>query len=388
MHAHTEMQLYAFLCRVDRPMTKDSRVVEKEVCQPFPAEHPYTSHISQFSLFPDTHTSHPHTTAGSHTHRNIGTQTPATSALLHSAPSYYVAQKAVEKGSRIERHHQFSRGHVTDHMTQQDGYSQLWDLPRSQRHQRSKTYPTPHVQYPTSHSPKPPHTQEALSTIHCLVARTTSYQDHFHLPYGYPHDGPNKTTSRRMSATGGQNLSGSRPLYLSFSHSRPYTAESRSKYKGTPARGDTVGEDCEWEEEEEGEWAKGEVRWVTMKDAATQTEPNDEFPPLGLPHSTNDNQARSTTDGPTIAKTVEMRPSTTGVEQRECSFSVDEEEASFRPRSSITCRRFSQLYGFSRSDTMKHFHSQFLEPVPDLREYGMQKGKRHTIHGYNSYYFH
>lgn len=139
-----------------------------------------------------------------------------------------------------------------------------------------------------------------------------------------------------MSAIGGQNLCGSRPLYLSFSHSRPYTAESRSKYKGTPAKADKVGDDWEWEEEEEGEWEKGaEIRWVTMKDAATQTEPNDEFPPLGLPHSTNDSQTRTTTDGP---KTVEMRPSTTGVEQRECSFSVDE-EAFFRPRSSITCRR-------------------------------------------------
>ena len=173
-------------------------------------------------------------------------------------------------------------------------------------------------------------------------------------------------------------MGGSRVVYSSFSHSRPYTAESRSKYKGTLVREDTIGEEWEWGEE-------GEMR-VARKDVATQTEPTDEFPPLRFtdePHSTNVYQ--TTTEEPNVAQ---FRPSTVEFAQRQRSFSLDDEDLLFRPRSSITCQRFSQLYGFSRSDAMKQFHSQFPEPAPDLRVYGTQKGKRHTIHGYNSYYFH
>ena len=100
--------------------------------RPFPAEHPYTSHISRFSVFPDTHTSAPCDVAMAtdHTYRSVGTQT-----VLGTPGPYYVTQKAFEKGSRIERHWQLSGGHVTkatDHMTQQ---KHLWDFPRSLRHQ-------------------------------------------------------------------------------------------------------------------------------------------------------------------------------------------------------------------------------------------------------------
>lgn len=253
------------------------------------------------------------------------------------------------------------------------------------RTQRSKTYPAPHVQYSSSHSAKSPHTQEALDSIHSLVAGTTSYADHFRLPH--PPEGPNQTNGGRMSTSGGRNLGPPRPLYSSFSHSRPYTAESRSKYRGTLVVED-IGDDWEWEEEGERE---GEVKVVSKKDAATQTEPDDEYPPLwstGQPQLTNDHQTKATTGEPKWENMVELRPlTTTGVEHRQRSFSVNEGLA-FHPRSSLSSRRFSQLYGFSRSDVMKQFHSQFPEPVPDLRQYGMQKGRRHIIHGYNSYYFH
>ena len=69
--------------------------------------------------------------ATGHTHhRSVGMQTPPAGTL----PNYHVTQKAFEKGVRVERHHQLSSSdHVTnatDHMTRQ-----LWDLPRSRRHQ-------------------------------------------------------------------------------------------------------------------------------------------------------------------------------------------------------------------------------------------------------------
>ena len=161
---------------------------------------------------------------------------------------------------------------------------------------------------------------------------------------------------------------------------------------------------------------------IVMKDAATQTE-QDDFLPQKL--SQDDNEPRTsaqtitlpqlTTSGQTVTKprpksatvipslTKPPNTTTTGVgmgrdgtecglessrsdQRRKRSFSVD--ESAFIPRSTLSARRFSELYGFNRSDVLRRFHAQYPEQAPDLRQYGIQTGKRHIIHGYNSYHFH
>ena len=267
--------------------------------------------------------------------------------------------------------------------------------------QRSQTYPAPMLQYTSSQTtPISPHTQEALSTIHSLTAGTTSYCYHFPPPTS--HGVPNSATIRRNSTGGGQNVP--RPVYSAYSHSRPYTAESRAKYTGKGTKEE------EWEEEgwEMGEEEEGETdvvgeTVVAKKDVATQTDPDDEYLPSTPPLQTDDAMPTGSKEGQMVTSCSNTskpaiivprarlsdsaspsKPTRHGRHQR--SFSVD--EATFIPRSACSTRRFSELYDFSRSDVQKQFHSQYPEQAPDLRQYGTQKGKRHTIHGFNSYYFH
>ena len=243
-------------------------------------------------------------------------------------------------------------------------------------------------------------TQEALCTIHSLTAGTTSYTDHFCVP---PSPGePIVATTRQKSITGDQMLHHSRALYSAYSHSRPYTAESRAKYRGKCTREEN-GEEWEWEEGE-GEGAKGEI---VMKDAATQTDeyltatpqpdhcmPVDPTELMTCGQTTAKLRPKSAT---VVARTLSSVAGTrTGQDEMDCGtevehrhrrlFSVD--ESAFLPRSTSSARRFKELYGFSRSDVLKRFHLQYPEQAPDLRQYGIQQGRRHTIHGYNSYHFH
>ena len=254
-------------------------------------------------------------------------------------------------------------------------------------------------------------TQEALRTIHSLTAGTTSYRDHFRLPPSpwVPID----ATTRQMSTTGDQFLDNSRPLYSSYSHSRPYTAEIRAKYRGKCVM-EEHGEEWEWEQEEE---VKDEGSKIVMKDAATQTDEVDEY--LTAPRLWPQGDHHVLMDSATLPETTThdrvtttLRPKSTtvvvprtlvsaagtatrpggmgcGIEvqhRHQRSFSVD--GSTFLPRSLSSARRFKELYGFSHSDVLKRFHLQYPEQAPDLRQYGIQKGKRHTIHGYNSYHFH
>ena len=265
--------------------------------------------------------------------------------------------------------------------------------------QRSQTYPAPMLQYtPSQFTPSTisPHTQDALKTINSLTSNTTSYKDHFGIPPS--HGVLNKTTLRRNSTVGGQILKESRPQYSAYSHCRPYTAESRAKYRGKSGRGE------EWEENEEEGWGEGEREGageregekesrIVTKDAATQTEPNDYLllitpsPPQDhseKTESTKDDHMQ-TKECPTIIVARPPRSATTD-HKHQRSYSADQTVS--LPRTSSSSRRFSSLYGFSRSAVLKRFHSQYPEQAPDLRQYGMKKGRRHTIHGYNSYYFH
>lgn len=120
---------------------------QKELHLPFPQEHPYTSHISRFAVFPHTnrHTAsrpatQPNVSAvqedGTHAEPatvSVQTQTvPWVSSVGAPMPPtpYYVSQKAFESGQRVECQYLCN--------TRIEGADQanmmLWDLPRSQRH--------------------------------------------------------------------------------------------------------------------------------------------------------------------------------------------------------------------------------------------------------------
>ena len=61
----------------------------------------------------------------------------------------------------------------------------------------------------------------------------------------------------------------------------------------------------------------------------------------------------------------------------------------YTPRTIESTRKFMRLYqGFSRSEILNRFNKQYEEVVPDLRQYSIQKGKRHFIHGSHAYYYH
>ncbi len=89
---------------------------QKEIHLPFPQEHPYTSHISRFTIFPDT---------ASNNMVNAQTQTGNPPLI------YEVSHKAGDSDRRVECRHLRTPGDLN--LTSGAG-TMLWDLPRSQRH--------------------------------------------------------------------------------------------------------------------------------------------------------------------------------------------------------------------------------------------------------------
>lgn len=136
---------------------------DKEVHLPFPQEHPYTSHISRFAVFPDTNhhpprpppssvsvpagkvTQHPQestkdcnttgpTTQDTLLPRTASVQTQTTLTAFKPLPAYYVPQKAGEWGLRVEEHHLSVPGIAS---LNPDVGRTFWDLPRSRQHRVS-----------------------------------------------------------------------------------------------------------------------------------------------------------------------------------------------------------------------------------------------------------
>lgn len=139
---------------------------DKEVHLPFPQEHPYTSHISRFAVFPDTnHRSLPlnpipvpspadkdsrqfpqeSTNESSNTHgrstaqdtllpRTASVQTQTALTSFKPLAAYYVPQKAGEWGLRVEEHHLSVPGIAS---LSTDVGRTFWDLPRSRQHRVS-----------------------------------------------------------------------------------------------------------------------------------------------------------------------------------------------------------------------------------------------------------
>ena len=129
---------------------------QKESHLPFPAEHPYTSHISRFAVFPDTKSNLPCIQQAVQQSASPGlrpdtvsvcTQTPLNHGSQHTATSlstmapkpatpYYVFQKVGERGHRVESR-SLTQPVPVETRSGSQGCGLLWDMPRSRRHQVS-----------------------------------------------------------------------------------------------------------------------------------------------------------------------------------------------------------------------------------------------------------
>lgn len=87
---------------------------DKEIDLPFPAEHPYYSHIKCFSMIPNTSP-------------KVETNSTIKQFSKDIAYPIFVKEKASDSWSRLENMHINSR---IRHST-----GPIWDLPRSHRHQ-------------------------------------------------------------------------------------------------------------------------------------------------------------------------------------------------------------------------------------------------------------
>ena len=56
------------------------------------------------------------------------------------------------------------------------------------------------------------------------------------------------------------------------------------------------------------------------------------------------------------------------------------------PRSAVSTRRM--LNSFSKTEAIRQFQEKYPGNVPDLRDYSIQEGRRHVIHGHHAYYYH
>ena len=121
---------------------------DKEVHLPFPQEHPYTSHISRFAVFPDTKyrqsflndskqqackKKDPKTTTlrEAHLQQTASIQTQTTLSSFKPLPAYYVSRTAGECGVRVEELHLSKPGIAS--LNPNIGRT-FWDLPRSRQH--------------------------------------------------------------------------------------------------------------------------------------------------------------------------------------------------------------------------------------------------------------
>lgn len=216
----------------------------------------------------------------------------------------------------------------------------------------------------------------ALRRIHQVLTRTTTYSEQFSPP---------------NTPTGLPNILKTAYTFRSRDSHRPWTAESRGKYNrvsvsaqesslGT-SRLQTATDDSSSNQEVENNESTSldvEIEQDTkekkpiMADACTQTEEGrTEFPSLFTDHRvlSDRNESVRTTVDPGLHISQRSNLNT--------------------PRTAQSTQRLMSLFnGFNKTDICKRFHEEFPEKAPDLREYGLQNGKRHTIHGSHAYYFH
>lgn len=102
---------------------------DKEVHLPFPQEHPFTSHISRFAIFPDTNGQT--STINSSDKQQADAQTQTLSGVPNPPKLYKVSQKAGDWGQRVECRYPST---PTGVLLESGVGKMFWDLPRSQRH--------------------------------------------------------------------------------------------------------------------------------------------------------------------------------------------------------------------------------------------------------------
>ena len=162
---------------------------------------------------------------------------------------------------------------------------------------------------------------------------------------------------------------------------------------------------------------------VTKVDKATQTDP--ELPTLQdtltsdtLPHLTSTSTTitpssphtsqpytlhkcpQLPTVNPMMSTFASKRPHTAGGQTKTyvhpksaSAFSTQTEKSDWlhttnvhTPRSAVSTRR--TMTTFSKTEAIRQFHERHPDNVPDLRDYSIQEGRRHVIHGHHAYYFH
>lgn len=177
-------------------------------------------------------------------------------------------------------------------------------------------------------------------------------------------------------------------LYRSRESHRPWTAESRGKYSRVAhtepdssfgfsklqealIKSNYEQESTEAESVDSSSDSEKDIEVVKV-DAGTQTE-EEYFEP-------------NRTELPSLA------PQTLGPDHKEME--AQDSQRLIRsnlstPKTAESTRKLMSLFnGFNKTEILRRFNNEFPEKAPDLREYSIQEGKRHIIHGSHAYYYH
>ncbi len=209
----------------------------------------------------------------------------------------------------------------------------------------------------------------ALRRIHRVLTRTTTYSDQFSTP-NTPRGLPNILNKTAYT-------------FRSRESQRPWTAESRGKYAfsaqetslGTLGLQTATDDRCSSSNQE----VENDVS------TSSESEQDTEEKPMMVDTSTQTEERR--TEFPSLF--IDRNESVNATIDPGLHISHDQGSNLITPRTAQSTQRLMSLFnGFNKTDILKRFHEEFPEKAPDLREYGLQDGKRHTIHGSHAYYFH
>eukprot|EP00118_Oscarella_pearsei_P023102 m.272505 g.272505 ORF g.272505 m.272505 type:complete len:436 (+) comp40563_c0_seq11:5072-6379(+) len=323
-----------------RPLTSGA-VKDMEVDLVFPAEHPLSSHVSRFSLFPSTESSPRHVPFA----HNLMSPTESTAC--------FVASKT--RGSPFRREVISSRG--TSHC-HQPLIHDIWDVPRgSRRLHRSKTYPGPLIAFSTdpatregTHLDVRPKTARALHDAEQALTTT-------HYSTEYSQKGVKEINILNLDERDGEDDEGEKRTLVEEDYHTPRPLEGRHSVNAAsllPAR--------RLADEALGEAANADAR-VSFRSQVMEIDP-----------AATDEEDGQEDDEDNLAS---------GVSEADSFALSDGGDVKERPLSSHHERQI----GYNKTAVLNKFGERHPETFPDLRM-SSREGKRHIFHGYHSYYFH
>ncbi|KAI6645659.1 hypothetical protein LOD99_12922 [Oopsacas minuta] len=467
-HPRTSQQIYRTSLDLDNIRSHDFKTTDrrdriKELQSPFPAEHPFYSHTPRFSMFPGiqpssyTPESSRPSSAGSpdrFIRRLTSGRPPSGNPNYNQAgASVYPDPKirapppivlAKTKGQGLRQEMSASRRvrsaaenwELDEVISRSDNL--VWDVPRSARHEKVVTYPSPrlifegHKDWSRHESAVPvqdikrlvsARTNHVLENLQRSYLQTT-YQRQF---TGVGPQGEAKLDDyvpgyRPYSAERGSALS-TRTQLPSASYYRAVPWEGRHsasaahflRHSQTPReieRGETIDETTEGEQrceeesssDEEAADEKTSSRRVSFRnqsanqsDSLQLTSPTQFEYPEVIQHIYDpeepllDTERSGTIDvsGPNSPMSLKSSLKRVHISERPSSAPSDAPPIVRTPRTITSSKRLMDAYTFNRSELRKNFHYIHPEVSPDLRELARYpSAKRHTIHGIHSYYFH